>query len=348
MNISLIKKLRLSSFAVVIAAVLTAAPIARGQYFNYTGVGDLMLGFRKPGVASYELVVGLGNITNFLALSPGTTIPINNYSPAQLTAAVGSYPNVQWSAFATFTGPPNSSWAGYKLNTIWFTLPRTFDANTQTTPPVRGSASLQNPVLSLINSIGVGARTISQQLVTTNDNNNTLRVREPTANSSSLSVFVGDTTDSSIGNFQGNTPVVENTVPSSFTSAVRSDLYQAVPTGSTDPNSGTSSGNAYYVGYFTFSTSGSMTFTRASTGVAPTPPAPQIVSITRAGNTSTVYFTTTNGAFTYSLRYTNLAGLSTTASNWPASPTTVVGNGLTNQLSDTTTSSDRLYRISVQ
>jgi len=51
--------------------------------------------------------------------------------------------------------------------------------------------------------------------------------------------------------------------------------------------------------------------------VASTPPPPKIVSVTRAGATSTIYFTTTNG-FTYTLYYTNSAGLTTSVSNWPS------------------------------
>jgi hypothetical protein len=94
-------------------------------------------------------------------------------------------------------------------------------------------------------------------------------------------------------------------------------------------------------GSFTLGTNGVVTFN------LPQPPKPRIVSITRSSGTSTIYFTTTNGP-TYTLYYTNVAGLTTSVTNWPSSPTTLVGNGLTNHLSDTTTDANRFYRIGAQ
>jgi hypothetical protein len=97
------------------------------------------------------------------------------------------------------------------------------------------------------------------------------------------------------------------------------------------------------LGSFTLATGGILTYNVASTA----PPAPQIVSITRTSTTSTIFFTTTNGLYTYTLYYTNSAGLGTSVTNWPASPTTVTGNGLTNSISDTTTDPYRFYRVGV-
>src|SRR6185312_8813222 len=94
-------------------AVLASSHTAQAQFFTYTGKGDLMAGFRKPGVGTYELVVNLGNVTNFVAMTPGTSITITNFSPVQLTDAFPNYNSLNWSAFATFTGPPNSTYAGY-------------------------------------------------------------------------------------------------------------------------------------------------------------------------------------------------------------------------------------------
>lgn len=335
--------------AILAAITALASPhLAHAQFFNYAAKGDLMAGFRKPGVGTYELMVNLGNVTNFLALPPGTTISVTNFSPAQLTDAFPSYGNLQWSVFATFTGPPNSTWAGYQLNTVWFTSPRS-DVNTQTTPPTRRSGSSQSFVLSEIDSIGKGAHTTSVNLGATNADNNAVLVRELASDPHSLNlgVFIANPQDSSVGDFGGNLPsTAENVTPSTFNSAVRSDLYQSVPTTFNDPNSGTSSGASYYVGYFTFNPAGTMTFTRGSSVVQAPPPPPQIVGLTRVGNTSTIFFTTTNGTYTYSLCYTNSTGLMTSVSNWSLSDTTVIGNGATNQLSDTTTDAYRFYRVS--
>jgi hypothetical protein len=98
------------------------------------------------------------------------------------------------------------------------------------------------------------------------------------------------------------------------------------------------------LGHFTLSAAGILTF---NTGGIATAPRPLIVNIIRLANTSTVYFTTTNGSFTYSLVYTNSVGLQAPISTWPAGSTTVTGNGLTNSLQDTTTTTNRFYMIKV-
>jgi len=343
---------RLFSKTALVAGLiaLAGAESARAQFFTYAGKGDLLAGFRTPGVGTYELVVNLGNVTNFVALSPGSSMTVTNFSALQLSDAFSSYASLNWSVFATFTGPPNSTYAGYQLDTIWFTAP-CVDVNTASTPPTRKSASAQSLVQSLINSTGQGAHTTSANYGTTNIDNNSVLVRELASDSHSLnlSVFISNPQDVTIGDFGGNlASTVENTTPSPFTSAVRSDLYQVVPSGYTDPNSGTSSGAAYLVGYFTFNPSGSLTFTRGSGAVVQNPPPPpQIVSITRVGNLSTVYFTTTNGSYSYGLNYTSSSGLPTPNSSWTASPNTVTGNGLTNSLTDTTTDPNRFYRVTV-
>jgi len=121
---------------------------------------------------------------------------------------------------------------------------------------------------------------------------------------------------------------------------VVSDLYQSVPTGSTDPNSGKTTGAAYYVGYFTLNPDGTMTFTRAS-AASPTQP---VLTISRAGTTSTISLATANGT-TYTLFYTNSSGLTQPVSTWPSSPTTLSGDGTTKSFSDTTSDPDRVYRV---
>ncbi len=326
-------------------AFLLVSATAHAQYF-VAGKGDLLAGFRKPGVGAYELVVNVGNVTNLLAQTPGAVIPISRFSPAQLSDAFSDYNNLQWSVSATFTGPPNYIWNGFQLNTIWFTLPR-FTPGTQSSSPTRRSGTSQAQVLSEISSIANGANALSSRIGTTNADNNLYLVREPVGDANSLSTFIANPTDASIGDFAGNMPTtVENTTPASFTSAVVSDLYQSVPTGYTDPNSSTTSGAAYYIGYFTLNPDGTMTFTRASSAVSnPPPPAPQILSIIRSNNVSMVFFTTTNGA-TYTLHFTNSTGLTAPIANWPSSSTTLVGNGGTNSLSDSTSDTNRFYRVS--
>jgi len=257
--------------------LLVLPELADAQYF-VAGNGDLVAGFRKTGsfTGSYELVVNIGSVTNFLAVPAGNSIPIGNYSPSQLSDAFSNYGNLQWSVSSMVSGAPNSTWSGFEQTTIWFTLPRT-SANTQTTPIARGTTTAQATVKSKIDSIFIDANNLSLSYSTTNADNNTILVREliSTANNFDYAYYVADSPGSAIADFQGTMPfsgtpytTVENTTPASFTSAVVSDLYQSVPTSYNDPNTGMTTGNAYYVGYFTLNPNGTMTFTRPSTGVA--------------------------------------------------------------------------------
>ena len=100
------------------------------------------------------------------------------------------------------------------------------------------------------------------------------------------------------------------------------------------------------IGQFTLSASGVVTYKTNSVVVIP--PAPKIVSIVRTNGISTISFTTTNGTFTYTLYYTNSTGLTAPLTSWAASATTLVGNGNTNSLTDTTAATtNRFYRIGV-
>lgn len=99
------------------------------------------------------------------------------------------------------------------------------------------------------------------------------------------------------------------------------------------------------IGTFTLSGAGLLTFNVIS---GTPPPAPRIITITRTNTTSYIFFTTTNGAFTYKLYYTDAGGLTAPVATWPVSSATVVGNGLTNFLQDVTSDANRFYRIGVQ
>ena len=256
------RNLKLVLFTLLILPEVVGAQ----QYFS-VGNGDLVAGFRKTNPSgSYEMVSYLGNITNFLAIPAGNSISITNYAPFQLSNSFSSFGLLEWSVFAGDNGnngAPNSYWAGYALDTVWYTLPRS-GVGTQTTPPTRYGD--QSGIQSEIASIGGGAYTVSSGEALNATNNTAYVVREPAG---TYSQFMADPFYPSIGDFGGNLPsTVENTTPSTFTSAVVSDLYQSVTGGYNDPNTSTTTGNAYYVGYFTLNPNGTMTFTRASTGAA--------------------------------------------------------------------------------
>jgi PKD repeat protein len=275
--------LRRLGLKLAVFAMLALPEMVGAQFFNYNQYGDVLAGFRKTGAyqGNYELVVDLGNVTNFVGLRIGTTINITNLSAGALTDAFTNYANLQWSVFATF--PQSSAWVtplgSFPATTIWYTDP-CVDVNTETTAPPRLYSSLQQVQQNLMNGVGRGALMIAGYLGTTNADNNTLLVREPVSYSTYvLTAFIGDEDDSTVGDFgPGGSPlpvVVENTTSNSFTSAMRSDFYQVCPTSSssktqTDPITGLTNGNAYFLGYFLFNANGTMTFTRAA-AVVPAP-----------------------------------------------------------------------------
>jgi len=271
-------------------AVLIILPATAGaqQYFTFTDRGDLYAGFRKAPSAPeyYEMVVYLGNVADFMALTSGQTTNISNYGVEQMTnMCPDNLANLQWSVFSSFglngATPLTNSTGVFPVKTCWYTVPRS-NPSVRTTPVNRFPSTTEGDLKGQIESVGNGAAYISaSDLTVTNDFNNTLVVLEPinldpTYN---LTAFIGDQSipNPNLGDFDGNvfTFSVENITPSPFTSAVVSDFYCNVPVGGAgivDPISGLTTGKADYLGYFTLNTDGTMTFTRATTTT--TPPAP--------------------------------------------------------------------------
>lgn len=334
------------SLALGLLRVTPLLPLAAGaQPFLTPDNGDLLAGFRKTGAnqANYEVVVNIGNITSFEALAPGAQIAIGQYAPSQLAGAFSDYNNLQWSISGSFK--VFGSWAGYPYTTIWYTVARG-NVDSQTQAPGRLPSGGQTQAKEWILGTGYGAAFISSAGVSNVDNTAAF-VREPSGDTQHrLSVYIADPNDPTLGDFNGTLNfAVENITPASFTSAVRSDLYQSCPSGSADPITHATTGAAYYVGYFQFSPDGTMSFTRASTNSVVTPPAEPVLSIGRDGTSTTISFGSTNGA-TYSLYYTNAAGLGAPLTSWSSLPSTVTGDGSIKSFSDTSTDADRVYRLS--
>jgi hypothetical protein len=333
------KRKMLFRAVLAVTSLVTLIQNASAQYFT-ANKGDLLLGVRKTSGGAGELVVNIGNVTNFVAIAPGVTVNVSNFTPAQLTAVFPTYGILQWSVFGAFQG--SSAWAGFPSSTLWYTLPRSA-TNVQSSPVARAFSGAQQQTRNAILQIGSGAAFISSSLGSTNSTNNLVLVREPSGDQlSGLTAGINDPSISSLGNFQGTWVNVENVTPAIFTASQRSDLYQSLPDGSMDPNSHLTTGNAYYVGYFTFNPDGTMTFTRASS-VAPAP----TITLQRSGNVSTISFATASG-FSYSLYYTNSANLTAPISNWGTPGTNVTGNGSTKSFTDTTTAPDRVYSVKAQ
>jgi hypothetical protein len=308
--------------------------------------GDLCVGFRKvsPFTELSEDVVNIGQVTNYLNVAAGTSINVTSFSLSQITPdTLSSLDNVGLSAFGAVN---NNAYPGYPLHTIWVTMPRS-DPNVQSTPPDRIDQDSLASVVSPINSIISGAAAISLRIAVGADNTTNF-VKEPSSSSSTigqgqnLSAYVSSQVDPTQANFQDNWSYnIETATASPFATAIRSDLYEVVPTGFADLHNGLTTGSAYYVGYFQFNTDGSLAFTRAS-GTTPPPPSPAL-TITRTGNANAISFTSTANA-TYKLYYTNSAGLSVATTNWPSLPGTITGDGTTKSFLDTTSDSMRFYR----
>lgn len=287
----------------VLLALFLAPTLASAQYFTDTGYGDVNAGFRKTGShqEADEIVAYLGNVTNFLALTPGTTITCSNFNTVVLTnMCPDGFNYLQWSIFASFTGP--ASWTTtlgvFPGATTWYTVART-NVNIQTQPVYRFSSGSAPSLESQILGVPDGAYAIaSEDLLTTNINNNTLAVLEPINDGPQylLDSYLGDNGDfgGTVINFS-----VENNTSNSFTAPVVSDFYQNVPTTTshsgtkTDPITGLTNGPAYYVGYFTLYTSGKLTFTRASATVAAPSVGTVTASVTNGFGGLTVVFTNT-------------------------------------------------------
>ncbi|MDB6110243.1 MAG: hypothetical protein JWR69_1993, partial [Pedosphaera sp.] len=306
---------------------------------------DLCLGFRKVGTfkENNEVVVNIGQATNYVNLASGSVITVTNLSASQLSPdSFTSLNNLSVSAFGVVNG---NVYPGYPRNTIWVAIPRS-DVNVQSTPPDRQDQDFSATLVSSINNIINGAVAISSR-ISSNQDNTISFLREPSSNfnialGQNLGACIGSTVDPNIGNFQDSLPVNgENATAGSFLNAIRSDLYELRPTGFVDPHTGQTAGPGYYVGYFQFNPAGSLTFTRASTNNVP--PAP-VLSISRNGSANTISFVSTNNV-NYKLYLTNSTGLSTATTNCPSLPATITGDNTTKSFLDTTTDADRFYRV---
>lgn len=350
-----VKRQWMTIFSLGFAALAATACLqtVQAQTFAWKN-NDLLLGFRKTGInqENHEVVVNIGAATNYVNAPAGTSFTVPNFSLSQLVpGSFSSLSDLNWSVTGFVRTNVVTLLPGNVNNTLWLTVPRPSPGD-QTTAPTRLGFSSQGNVAVEIKSIFVGAASLSGQIGSSNQYNTASFVREPVNNPENLTAFM-----SAVGNSENSTlqdtwtEDLEITTPANFTGPVVSDFYEIRPTTDSlgnpvvDPHTQQTSGPAYYVGYFTFNSNGTMTFTRASAS-QPLPPAPQLVRITRAADTTTVYFTTTSGP-TYTLYYSDSAGLTTPVSSWTALPTTVTGNGQTNHLDDVTSDATRFYRVGV-
>ena len=355
MNIHLISQQDrgFQSLCVAAFACLAFTEITGAQPFLYKD-SDLCLGFRKvtPYTENYEVVVNIGQASIYVNAAVGTTLPITAFSASQLASPTFStLNNLTWSVFGWFS-VPSTNYSGYPAYTLWLTIPRTDNA-VRSAAPNRAGANFQAIAKGEMASIFAGAAFISHDIGTSSTYNTPTFVRESisTYPTHLYSVWMGDLLDGTTGTLNDKWPDnnLEITTPGAFSGVVRSDLYEVRPLDDghggvvVDPHTGTN-GLAYYVGYFEFSSNGTMTFTRQA---ATTSPAQVALSVSKLNNVNTISFPSSSSV-TYTLFFTNSAGLSAPVGTWPSLPGTISGDGTMKSFQDTTTDAMRFYRVGAQ
>jgi hypothetical protein len=311
-------------FNCLITSFVCGTAVLRANTFNYTA-GDVLIGFRKAGAGTTDLVVDAGSVTNFVNQAPNTTVTISAYTGQQL-GVVGTN-NIAWCAFAYITGTSN---------TLYVSNPRA-DVNTQTTPYTTDRSSAQGQVTSQMGAIVNGAK-IQQNYNGLNSSTAVLEPESYVVSGVGASYYNGLWNDAS-GSFNSTFQAQpEGYTAVNFTTAgvpSRADFYYLPPNAAAV--------NGTFLGYFQLNTNGVMTYTAYP---AVSVVAPVITAYSHIGTTNTLTFTTGSSG-TYTLRGTNSAGLTTARTNWPAI-SSVAGDGASHQLSDVSSNSGKFYTITAQ
>jgi hypothetical protein len=317
---------------------------ANTPVFTY-GDRDLILCFRQdltlPAQAQ-DLEVDIGPATNYYGAAIGSVTQVNNsatYNLSLLNSTFGSLDTLSWSVSGCVPNAGDSGDPAYPPNTLWLTSPRL-------APMVLGTAWVEhgsNPQAAVANEIGAIQFNAGQYSASLPEGpTNTGSAIVVPVGSFSCDPFLGPVENlpqggsiaigNFIGKFQGN---VENTTPPDFTTnpdsqPSRSDLYALTPAPSKTNPTGA------YLGYFELEADGSMLFYRLA---AP----PTAISVTVSGSTSTISFPTGLGA-TYTLYYTNAAGILSPISTWTQG-SSVSGNGGVMSFQVNTTDVNRFYSV---
>jgi hypothetical protein len=300
------------------------------------GDRDLVLCFRKDNadgfgtLAQSVIEVNIGAASNYYGAAIGSVTTVSHYSTS-LLSTFDSINDMSWSVSGCVPYPADGGDQTIAAETLWVTSPRP-GPQAVAAPWVANGANAQALAANEIASIQFNAGQFSATEAT-----------GPTNTGTAIVIPVGQTPDFSCdanlgptGNFNGRFEgVVETTTPPDFTSgnelASRADFYQIAPsTGGAHP-AGT------YLGYFELEKNGSMVFYR----LAGPPPA---IALTVSGTTSTISFPSATGA-TYTLYYTNAAGLLSPVSTWTKTAPNVTGDGTVKSFQVTSTDTNRFYSV---
>ena len=296
-------------FTAIAAAALLAAPLARA--WTYTD-GNALLIFRATGFNNVEF--NLGDISQFTNVPVGTTIPVAGWSSSLVTGTFGNdLTGVSVIVLATKSpfGNSKASWVSGQV------------AGGVVNEPLTASA-WQSKYWSTINSVGI--KPVQNTATPTPPNAYSIDPSSAFTQGASYDFIVtgNGTRPGQIAFLGGNASFnVEGLVPGSFA------FWQVAP-----------GADATYTGTFNITADGALTYTAGPFAVQ-TPPT--IVGVTRAGDVSTVNFTTVNGG-SYYLTFANTLNGSST--NWPVVSGPVAGDGGSHSLTHTNSADNAgFYRV---
>ena len=275
-------------------AALSLAATASAQV--QANLNDLILGFRATGGQgqNINLEVDLGSVSQFHGKPAGTTLTISGLSAADLTAIYGSgwssRDDLWWGIVGTtgrfHTGPDSEA-----ADTLWATRPQS-TAGTQSLPYARASASAQANGASAIETLIAGAPASLSGLNATVNSAVSASVNATLAGSYTFQ----DTQVQAGTSFNFFNPLIDTAAkPMSGQTAALADLYEIQP----------GSGDATYLGTFSLSISGQLTFTTSASGSSGNGGltilgAPSATSVKIGGSTTfTVSASTSSGTLTY-------------------------------------------------
>jgi hypothetical protein len=330
-------------FSVAGACALVQSAQAAVPSFTDTN-RDLILTFRKTGfdgvgsVGTVVFEVDIGQSSIYYGAAAGTSIPITAYSAtAQLGTLFDSLSDMSWSVAGCVPNAGDNGSASKPTRTLWLTDPRS-NPGTPAAPWLQQSTFTQGQpdshIVAILNNALTWAQANSRDSVT----NTPTALAIPAGNGDNAGGSLG-----ALGNFlgtfggNGSQSDVENTTDSTFGlggEVSRSDFYELQP----------GSGAGTYLGYFEFDSNGSMTFYAQQQAVVY--PSPTLgVGADGNGNALISFQSTANG--TYSLHYTNQAGLTAPVSQWPTVGTNIIGNGSIQTFTRPTSGAGTFYGVSV-
>jgi len=315
---------RLSLGLLVLGSVARGVLAAGFQFSTISVPPDVLLTFRQTGGSS-DLIVNIGKANRFYGATPGSRIPITEFTADQLSRA---FPSLDGLSFSVLSAVRVGTDTNLPVQTIWVTRPRTEEApEVQSDPWARRSSSQLGLAAARIATIGNTSATRGAGL--------------PEGPTNSASVILLPTSDSPLstemgsgnlrGTFQG---IVELTTSSTFVESggvARSDFYELRP----------GTGLATHLGYFELTSTGGVAFVAAG-GVLPPLGTPVIRGLVRSGSTNSIAFSSEAGG-----RYTleRAAGLGLAPSEWVpvAGPVTSTGGDMV--LTDVIDQPGAFYRV---